>query len=222
MESQLVETILEDQCYVIRQALSPSEQAQVFEDLMERSKNTDNTSTSLYPSPKTIRFDGELSSLKFNHTDKSSVYKKLILEKAADHLFRYGSNASDNGKRSAGPTWLQSPVEFTVAAIRYDVATGALADHVDHCNDGSWVVLLSLGCTAKFNVNKRGILFRSGDILVFDPSTKAGVSHGIESIVPQEDDMHKMDDGLIRRHPTLEQYRFGVQCRVKPAYMHTS
>ena len=213
MESQLVETIVEDQCYVIRQALTPSDQAQVFEDLMERSKNTDNTSTSLYPSPKTIRFDGELSSLKFNHTDKSSVYKKLILEKAADHLFRDG----DKGKHAAGPTWLQSPVEFTVAAIRYDVATGALADHVDHCNDGSWVVLLSLGCTAKFNVNNKGILFRSGDVLVFDPSTKARLSHGIESIVPQEEDVYKMDDGLIQRHPTLKLYRFGVQCRVKPA-----
>ena len=213
MVSQHVETILEDQCYVIRQTLSPSEQAQVFEDLMERSKNTDNTSTSLYPSPKTIRFDGELSKLRFNHTDVSSVYKQLILDKAADHLFR----DNDMGKRAVGPTWLQSRVEFTVAAIRYGVATGALADHVDHCNDGSWVVLLSLGCTAKFNVNNKGILFRSGDILVFDPSTKAGVSHGIKCIVSQEEDMYKMDDGLIQRHPTLKQYRFGVQCRVKRA-----
>lgn len=217
MVSQLVETIIDDQCYVIRQALSPSEQAQVFEDLMERSKNTDNTSTSLYPSPKTIRFDGELSKLKFNPLSKSNVYTKLILEKAADHLFRGENNAADKGTRAAGPTWLQSPVEFTVAAIRYDVATGSLADHVDHCNDGSWVVLLSLGCTAKFNVNNDAIPFRSGDILVFDPSTKAGVSHGIEGIVPQEEDGHKIDDELVQHHPALKKYRFGVQCRVKPA-----
>ena len=217
MVSQLVETIIDDQCYLIRQALSPSEQAQVFEDLMERSKNTDNTSTSLYPSPKTIRFDGELSKLKFNHLDKSSVYKKLIVEKAADHLFRGESNAADKGTRAAGPTWLQYPVEFTVAAIRYDVSTGALADHVDHCNDGSWVVLMSLGCTAKFNVNNYCMDFRSGDILVFDPSTKAKVLHGIEGIINQEHDEFKLDEGLLQRYPTLRQYRFGIQCRVKPA-----
>ena len=222
MVSQLVDTIIDGQCYLIRQALLPSEQAQVFEDLMERSKNTDNTSTSLYPSPKTIRFDGELSKLKFNHVDKSSVYKRLIVEKAADHLFRGESNAADKGKRAAGPTWLQYPVEFTVAAIRYDVSTGVLADHVDHCNDGSWVVLLSLGCTAKFNVNNYCMDFRSGDILVFDPSTKAKVLHGIESIINQEHDGFKLDEGLLQRYPTLIQYRFGIQCRVKPASINAS
>ena len=73
-----------------------------------------------------------------------------------------------------------------------------------------WLILIEFGVYS-------GMDFRSGDILVFDPSTKAKVLRGIESIVHQEEDAYKIDDGLIQRHPTLKQYRFGIQCRAKPA-----
>ena len=78
---------------------------------------------------------------------------------------------------------------------------------MDHRNDKSWVYLLSLGCTAKFVVQeghseKLTLSLQSGDVLAFDPSSKAGVQ------------------SIVAEYPTgcpedFQQYQFGVQCRVK-------
>jgi hypothetical protein len=68
---------------------------------------------------------------------------------------------------------------------------------VDHCNDGSWVFLFSLGCTASFFVQfpttdldvdmdwerRHAFQMKSGDVLVFDPSSDTRILHGVTSVV---------------------------------------
>ena len=115
---------------------------------------------------------------------------------------------------------------LTMSVIRYCPAGtnpcigSCFPPHIDHCNDGSWVVLFSLGCTANFHIKspgmpqKESIVMKSGDVLVFDPSSEAAILHGVDSI--------ENDGGTCRARWTefgenfevLCNSRFGVQCRV--------
>ena len=88
--------------------------------------------------------------------------------------------------------------------------------HIDHCNDGSWVVLFSLGRTVTFHVQTSGMAQRhafdmkSGDVLVFDPSSEAAVVHGVAGVLPA----NEKGGELGTRFDVLRTSRFGVQCRV--------
>ena len=127
--------------------------------------------------------------------------------------------------------WRQAIKSMTVAAIRY-CARGShpgvgscFPPHVDHCNDGSWVVLFSLGRTATFHIQTPGMTQRhtfdmsSGDILVFDPSSEAAVVHGVAGVASCEEDASARggDDPLGTRFDVLRSSRLGVQCRVSLA-----
>lgn len=56
------------------------------------------------------------------------------------------------------------------------------------------------------------IQLKSGDVLVFDPSSDAAILHGVKSISSEHP-----GDGVGEEvcPPDFQQYRFGVQCRVK-------
>merc|ERR1712118_612258 len=103
-----------------------------------------------------------------------------------------------------------------MAAIRYTSPNGHFPPHIDHCNDGSFVCLMSLGCTANFMVKgpsmaaKRVFPLHSGDVLVFNPSTKAGLLHSVVDIAEES----SCPSALAQRFPVLGKHRFGVQCRV--------
>ena len=87
-----------------------------------------------------------------------------------------------------------------ITSFEYDANEGKLTGHVDKVL--GWVVLFSLGCTAKFYikgpqmVQKKGkntysmqkyslivINFESGDVLVFNGGTEYNIYHGIDEIV---------------------------------------
>lgn len=118
--------------------------------------------------------------------------------------------------------WHTTIKSITVAAIRYCASGGhpwigsCFPPHVDHCNDGSWVVLFSLGRTATFHIQTRGMAQRhtfamnSGDVLVFDPSTEAAIVHGVADVLSVGEE----DSELSDRFNVLRSSRFGVQCRV--------
>ena len=93
-----------------------------------------------------------------------------------------------------------------------------MSEHINHCNAGSWVYLLSLGCTANFIVKGPSMdtcckfKFCSSDVLVFNASTNAGILHGVNAIVPDFFPTKLIDFFS----PTMLQcHRFGIQCRVK-------
>eukprot|EP01006_Ploeotia_vitrea_P009452 TRINITY_DN22120_c0_g1_i1.p1 TRINITY_DN22120_c0_g1~~TRINITY_DN22120_c0_g1_i1.p1 ORF type:complete len:225 (-),score=43.88 TRINITY_DN22120_c0_g1_i1:14-688(-) len=83
------------------------------------------------------------------------------------------------------------PEEYTpdyITSFRYPVDGGKLTSHIDKVL--GWVVLFSLGCTAKFSVKGKEMAktvtldFESGDVLVFNGGTEWGVWHSIKKIVP--------------------------------------
>ena len=213
----VVETLLEDrQCYLIRNCLSLSEQSLIYQDILKQSADTDNTTvTCMYPTPKTIIFDDNQSILKFNTND--NLYSQLIVQKANASLQEVHNKQDENLPKmiTSDPDIIMA---ISVGVIRYPVPNGNFPEHVDHCNDSSWVYLLSLGCTANFVVqgphrsshDKQTFQFNSGDVLVFDPSTDAAIVHGVKSI---------HEDGFVGTnnysHEDFQRYRFGVQCRVK-------
>jgi len=205
-----IEVLLEDDrpCYLIRNCLSLSEQTSIYQDISCRSKYTDNRSKPcMHPTPKTIIFDGNQSTLKFSGGD--NIYNTLIVETANDVLKKEAPQKSHQFLTSACST---EPTTMSVGVIRYHVPNGKFPEHIDHCNDNSWVYLLSLGCSANFvvkgpNSEKQLFRFNSGDVLVFDPSSDAAILHGVTSI--------NGDDFPLDCPEDFQQFRFGVQCRVK-------
>ena len=55
---------------------------------------------------------------------------------------------------------------------------------------------------------------RSGDALVFDPSSEAAVLHGIDVVARGEEETSPRQNALGETFEMLRRSRFGVQCRV--------
>ncbi len=74
-----------------------------------------------------------------------------------------------------------------ITSFNYPIKEGKLTGHVDKVL--GWVVLFSLGNTAKFyikgpNMRERVTIdFQSGDVLVFNGGTEYDIFHGIDTIV---------------------------------------
>ena len=207
-----VEEVLDDRpCYLIRNCLDASEQTSIYQDILHRSIHTDNRSKPcMHPTPKTIIFNENQSTLKFSGGD--NIYNELIVQ-AANLVLKREVILQKKHQRFA-TACNSDTTTMSVGVIRYQVPNGCFPEHIDHCNDDSWVYLLSLGCSANFVVKcspqseKQQFRFRSGDVLVFDPSSDAAVVHGVASINGDE-------PPLLDCPEVFQKFRFGVQCRVK-------
>lgn len=229
MAEERVKVLVDQQCFWLRNALTTEEQIEVFSNLLECSKHTDNTSKPcMNPSPKTLIFDGPTPTLRFgrfrtgdedNNSSSSpltSVYDRLILQRAISLVSpRLRDGFNNNGPDSAPQQLAYN--RYSVGVIRYKAPDDRFAEHIDHCNEpNGWVILLSLGCTARFMVAGpsdtayRTIDMLSGDILLFDPSSQAAIRHGVASIV-----VSSCPSSLIEAFGDnlMGNYRYGVQCR---------
>ena len=196
---------LDQRCYLIRNALDREEQSEVFQEILDQSQHTDNTpQPCMNPGPKTIFFDGNQSTLQFG-LGESNVFTQFI-QNMKQILFQFETTIKNE---------MEQCHHLSLGAIRYVANNGSFPDHVDHCNN-SFVFLLSLGCTANFAVSGGVFRFDSGDVLIFDASTKANLVHGVRSIVPESCPVD-----LAKRFPTLQTHRFGIQCRVKQQTSNT-
>lgn len=225
-----VEVLVQGRCCWIQNALTVEEQIDIFNDILEQTKHVDNSRQRpcMNPSPKTLIFNNQNPTLSFGKTRRgkfnddddnegcslSSVYKSLILQRAISLASQHLVHPQNNNNMNR---FVYN--RYSVGVIRYKAPNEAFPEHIDHCNDpNGWVVLLSLGCTAKFTVQKEEqtgskkkiVELKSGDILVFDPSTKAAVKHGVSSIVPST-----CPELLIERFGSeiMANYRYGVQLR---------
>ena len=230
-----VETLVEQQCYLIRNALSPKEQIDLFQDVLNQSQETDNSpKRCMNPSPKTIIFDGNRSTIHYEllHNDRDDrrddngmdVFNKMI-QTVNKCLFRDGGNNNNNDVMELQHNHFPTFNHLSVGVIRYPVPDGNFPEHCDHCKN-SWVYLLSLGCTATFVVYNKETMdeklsfgMQSGDVLVFDASTEASIIHGVKNIQPNTCPRELLDmlvdDDTTSSSLLLQNHRFGVQCRVR-------
>ena len=84
-----VEVLIQDSpCYLIRDCLNLSEQISIYNDIINRSNEIDNSSKKcMNPTPKTIIFNDNQSSLKFSKGDvDDNVYNQLIIHHANANL----------------------------------------------------------------------------------------------------------------------------------------
>ena len=84
-------------------------------------------------------------------------------------------------------------------------------------------MLFSLGRTVTFHLQTPGMARRhtfemkSGDALVFDPSSEAAIVHGVIGIACAEEEASARGDeleALVEKFDVLRSSRFGIQCRV--------
>lgn len=198
---------------LLQDFLSHEEQLRLFGFVHERdATDWDGLSPCMNPSPKTLQLAPHRGAraaphLTFRPDDEAAVVE--MVQKAT---------------RALG--WSRTVRSVTVAAIRYCASGsdprigGSFPPHVDHCNDGSWVFLFSLGRTATLHIKtpddalRRSFRMRSGDALVFDPSSEAAVLHGIDVVARGEEDTSPRRNALGETFEMLRRSRFGVQCRV--------
>ena len=213
-----VETVLQDaECYWLHGALSLSEQITLFEFIKDHDRTDwDNLPVCMNPTPKTLQFadgaDGGATTptLTFNCGTGTETFASEAVCRVARILHRRSLLLA-----SQPPP---EPVSFSLAAIRYPSPDGRFPRHVDHCNDGSVVFLFSLGCHARFRVEARTtegsssleLELRSGDVLAFNPSTRAAITHAVAGIGGEE----SCPDALGERFNELRKFRYGIQCRV--------
>ena len=183
--------------------LSLEDQKELTQFIHQRVKNKKIASSAMVRSPKTLAIGdkGDTCAIFTHHNSNISPVK--CVSKIVKILGRHISLKFSR---------------MSVAVIRYPAPEGRFPPHVDHCNDGSFVFLTSLGRTARFSMKgpdmkiTRVLAFGSGDALVFDPSTEAKLLHSVDGI---ERDASFSGSELERAFPELTKgHRLGVQCRV--------
>ena len=190
-------------CFYVQNALSLEEQRDLTRFIKQRVKNKNIKSSAMIRSAKTLPIgEKNTPSVKFSNDDKDPPV--IFVKKTIKILGRYIPSSNISG--------------LSAAAIRYPAPEGRFPSHIDHCNDGSFVFLTSLGRTARFSIKdpdmekSRVLAFGSGDVLVFDPSSEAKLLHSVDCI---EKDSSTTGAALEREFPQLiAGHRIGVQCRV--------
>ena len=202
-------------CFLLRNLLALEEQAELFEYIRQKDTTPSDQPRAMVPAPKTLQLgaDGG-ATLNFARGDASVVNR--MVEKAVEVLTAHRLNV-------VGSCDVCHYTRLSMATIRYEAPGGHFPPHVDHC-DGSSVFLASLGCTANFMVQTPAMApqrvhfkLHSGDLLVFDASTKAAVLHSVVSIdeASPRDIMETSSQLLLgSQFPALQKHRYGVQCRV--------
>ena len=210
-ENEIYEVeILDKECILIRRALRLDEQKRLFEYIQENDKTPSlgNKPKPMVPSPKTLILGEDQPSLFYEYGQKSVVNDMVmkatnILKEKKLHMI----NGFDISQRFSS---------LSMATIKYESPHGHFAPHIDHCND-SFVYLTSLGCTANFMVKgptmdkQTHFKFHSGDLLIFNASTKAALLHSVVSIDKEGNEDAKI---LGEQFPSFWNHRYGVQCRM--------
>ena len=202
--------VIDHECILIRKALRLEEQKALFEYIQENDKTPSfgNKPKPMVPSPKTLILGEDQPSLFYKFGQKS-VINEMVMK--ATNILKEKNLHMINGFDVS-----QEFTSLSMATIRYESPHGHFAPHIDHCND-SFVYLTSLGCTANFMVkgptmdNQKHFKFHSGDLLIFNASTKAKLLHSVVSIDPEGNDDAST---LGKLFPSLLNHRYGVQCRV--------
>jgi hypothetical protein len=210
-----------DQSWLLQKhLLSQEEQLGLFGFIQEHdTTDWDNIPPCMNPSPKTLDLlqkNGDSSrTLCMNPSNKDNNVLVQIVKKALDSAGWF-SQQEKGGKIT---TLSMAVIRYCPAETNSRTIGSTFPLHIDHCNDGSWVVLISLGCTANFRLKSPSMSrmetfeMKSGDVLVFDPSSAAAIVHGIDSIVFEEDTRVNWA-GFGEQFEVLSCSRFGVQCRV--------
>ncbi|KAK3252650.1 hypothetical protein CYMTET_38065 [Cymbomonas tetramitiformis] len=198
---------IDAECFLLRQALSLEEQANLCEYIHSRDKTPANQPRAMMPAPKTLLLgDDDHPNIQYGPGDASLVN---------DMVDRSAAVLKSEGLSVMGGFDMCGYTALSMATIRYEAPTGRFPPHVDHCQD-SLVCLASLGRTANFMVKgssnevSRFKLY-SGDVLVFNASSAANVLHGVESI---DESASETGEALAGKFPTLQGHRYGVQCRM--------
>ena len=179
--------------------------------------------------------DDDIRSNNIDDTDNADrSAKEMVIKLVKTSIAAATSSSSSADVTNNNDYTINNNIKsITLSAIRYSpqgmssTIGHELPPHVDHCNDGSLVILFSLGRTAHFFVQSSSkstsneFDMHSGDVLVFDPSSEAGILHGVTDIA--RGSTNNSNDN-VGHGPSLgwEDSRLGVQCRVSFSNMHGS
>mmetsp|Transcript_117639 Transcript_117639/g.329402 ORF Transcript_117639/g.329402 Transcript_117639/m.329402 type:complete len:273 (-) Transcript_117639:29-847(-) len=211
-EEAVVETLVEDECFLLRNLWSVEEQLRLYEYILQHDKTPSQPQPAcMNPSPKTLILGQDGNPSLQCTPDKFTVVNELVEDGIAALSLSRNTKAAKT--KILGRISLSRYKSLSMATIRYEAPHDKFPPHVDHC-DNSVVFLTTLGCTANFMVQgpttpKIEFKFKSGDLLIFNASSQANILHAVTSI---ED--NTAPDLLTQKYPALQHQRLGVQCRM--------
>ena len=205
-------------CVLVRGVLSLDEQETLCRYIEERDRTPAEKPRAMVSGPQTLIL-GEDGNPQVKHVrgrDDPTVVS-LMVEKTSGILKQHRLlDPAACPMVLSGKLDISDYASLSMATIRYEAPHGRFPPHIDHCKD-SFVFLASLGRTANFMVKgpsmetQTVLKFCSGDVLVFDASTEAGVLHSCISI---DESASEIGEHLANRCPNLQKHRYGVQCRM--------
>jgi len=211
-EEAVVETLVEDECFLLRNLWSVEEQLRLYEYILQHDKTPSQPQPAcMNPSPKTLVLGQDGNPCIHYTPDDFTVVNELVEDGIAALSLSRNTKAAKT--KILGRISLSRYKSLSMATIRYEAPHGKFPPHVDHC-DNSVVFLMTLGCTANFMVQgpttpKIEFKLKSGDLLIFNASSQAKILHAVTSI---ED--NTAPDLLTQKYSTLQHHRLGVQCRM--------
>mmetsp|Transcript_21691 Transcript_21691/g.43905 ORF Transcript_21691/g.43905 Transcript_21691/m.43905 type:complete len:219 (-) Transcript_21691:187-843(-) len=207
-DERLTLEVLDAECILIRNLLTLEEQTRLFEYIQHHDKTPSDLPRAMVPAPKTLQL-GEDGRPNRSYTFGEGTIVNAMVEKGAQVLQAHGLNVM-------GGLDVCQHTKLSMAVIRYEAPDGRFPPHIDHC-DESFVFLSSLGRTANFMVKgptmgeQKHFKFCSGDLLVFNASSRAALLHSVVSIDETGSELGELLGSLF---PALQKHRYGVQCRM--------
>jgi hypothetical protein len=111
-------------------------------------------------------------------TEPMQAYARAVLHRTAAAV--RGCRDAPHACCTAAANDLEASRSFAhVIGLLYP-SSSTLADHEDNC--GSYVVLLSIGCTVDFFVDGKVIQLASGDAIIFHGGVAHQVRHGVRGV----------------------------------------
>lgn len=203
------------ECFLIRDALTLEEQLALSGYIASRDNTPINEPRAMVPAPRTLVLgdDGVSPGVSYRRGDASLVSKMVDKGIAAVERAGLASSIFADVKEHD----VRRYTTLSMATIRYEAPHGRFPPHVDHCKHSA-VFLVSLGRSANFMVRGKGepsinrFLLHSGDALLFNASSEAGLLHGVESI---DEGASESGEALAGVFPVFSKHRYGVQCRLR-------
>eukprot|EP01084_Bolivina_argentea_P181009 312670_1 len=166
---------IQQNCLLIHNVLNMHEQMELFEALNNKKYIPPTLS-------KKVALEFEVF---FDASNMQTDLKEMIF----GAIYNKSSDMIDRNYKTQN---LSTEIELkqhrllSVRGIKYDAPNGNISKHIDGLK--GLVYLYSIGCTANFYVNgpqmNDGIIFKfkSGDMLFFDASQEAAITHAVISI----------------------------------------
>eukprot|EP01084_Bolivina_argentea_P220691 373975_1 len=203
-------------CVLIRNGLNIDEQCELYETLLISTKYP--LDNKRYKNSKAMTCEIVSKWDMFNPLHYKRDYGMRILDKYVNKSLQYLYTFKTKTIYD-----INDYNKLQIRASKYTYPKGKLIPHCD--GFPGFIILIALGCDVNFMIkshlfnNKNqeiNFVFKSGDIVIFDSSTKANIIHEVKGVVP-----NTCPNEILNKYSEFKQTRISIQWRFTRKHKHT-